>query len=305
LIYGQISNVSEIIILYLFLRFLLVDMNKMQKTSFLSYITSRRFGRNIVIALAITAAFFIGVFIMLKYYTDHNESITVPDLTGFEKDEMKAELEKRALRFSIIDSVYLQSIPKGSVADQYPKPGKHVKSDRVIFITMNAKGREKILMPDLKGVSLRQAKAIIENRGLNLGGISYIPDIAINNVLKQKFNNQPIAAGDTVYKGASIHLVLGGGLSDTKTFIPNVIGQNFKAATDKITDSYLNVGGTIFDNTVENAEDSSNAMVWKQSPDYDPDRLMRMGSLVDIWLTVDSTKLPGYESQDTDNDEIW
>ncbi|NBC83866.1 MAG: PASTA domain-containing protein [Bacteroidetes bacterium] len=279
----------------------------MDDISLFSYLRSKAFRKNVLIAIIITLAFFLGVFIVLRIYTDHGEAFSVPDFTAMTEEELKPEIEERNLRYTIIDSVYLQSIPKGTVADQHPKPGFQVKQDRMIYITMNATGREKLVMPNLKGVSLRQAKAIIENRGLQLGEINYVPDIAINNVLEQKYEGRNITEGDTIHKGASIDLILGGGLSDTRTYVPEVIGLRYNPAYDKITDAYLNMGGVNYDNSIETQEDSAKAFVWRQNPKPNENMRIRLGSLVDVWLTVDSVKLPGYDTlQQTDyEDEIW
>lgn len=275
--------------------------------SLVAYLRSKAFKRNLIMAALITLFFFIVVFILLRIYTDHGESFSVPDFTALDEETLKQEVEKRDLRYTIIDSVYLQSIPKGTVADQHPKPGHQVKKNRMIYITMNATGKEKQIMPNLEGVSLRQAKAIIENRGLQLGEINYVPDIAINNVLEQKYNGQVIHEGDTIYKGAYIDLELGGGLSDTRTFVPDLTGLKYNQARDQITDAYLNLGGVNYDKSIKTQEDSAKAFVWRQNPKPQENKQIRLGSLVDVWLSIDSLKLPDYDTlQQTEyEDEIW
>ena len=39
-------------------------------------------------------------------------------------------------------------------------------------------------------------------------------------------------------------------------------------------------------------EDSTNAFIWRQYPEYDEFRRLNMGMEVDIWLSIDSTLLP-------------
>ena len=57
---------------------------------------------------------------------------------------------------------------------------------------MNAK---KVSMPNLVGYSMRQAKAELNSRGLSLGKLIYVSDIATNNVLKQIYRNREIRPG--------------------------------------------------------------------------------------------------------------
>ena len=66
----------------------------------------------------------------------------------------------------------------------------------------------------------------------------------------------------------------------------------FEQAKERITNRYLNLGAVVYDASFEDGEDSLNAFVWKQKPEFDEDALMNLGSTVDIWLTADSTKLP-------------
>jgi hypothetical protein len=67
----------------------------------------------------------------------------------------------------------------------------------------------------------------------------------------------------------------------------------FSEAEDRITSRYLNVGAVIYDGTIYTMEDSAKAFVWKQRPSYEENKeLINLGASVDIWLTIDSIKLP-------------
>jgi hypothetical protein len=63
-------------------------------------------------------------------------------------------------------------------------------------------------------------------------------------------------------------------------------------AITRITSRYLNVGAVIYDSSIVDFEDSLFAFIWRQRPAYDEGTLINLGSTVDVWLTVDSTKLP-------------
>jgi beta-lactam-binding protein with PASTA domain len=157
---------------------------------------------------------------------------------------------------------------------------------------MNAINPEMVSMPQLVGISIRQARLALENAGLELGQISYKPDYAVNNVLQQMHNDSVIKEGSEVYKGATIDLVLGMGISGETTKIPELVGLGIESAREKIADNYLNVGAITYDETVLDMEDSAEAFIWRQYPEYDPFNRLNMGLEIDIWLTVDSTLLP-------------
>jgi eukaryotic-like serine/threonine-protein kinase len=94
------------------------------------------------------------------------------------------------LRLKVSDSVFISHEARGTVIDQNPAPNFRVKEKRTIFLTINAMNPERVSMPDVTGVSLRQARAIIETRGLEVGTLIYVPDIALNNVLRQQYKGE-------------------------------------------------------------------------------------------------------------------
>ena len=66
-------------------------------------------------------------------------------------------------------------------------------------------------------------------------------------------------------KGSVVDLVVGKGLSDEKTNVPNLFGKQLDDAKNELFDLSLNVGVLIYDDSFENAEDSLNAKIWKAS----------------------------------------
>ena len=258
---------------------------------FLKFLVSRRFFKNLFLAIVITFVVVTAIFLALRIYTRHGQALAVPDLTGMTLEETDSIIMERKMHFYIADSVYNSDVPRGCVVEQNPPPEFKVKKDRTIFVTINAFNPEMVPMPNLVGVSLRQATAILKNSGLEAGRLRYQADIAVNNVLQQKLNGNVIEEGDSVVKGSRIDLTLGRGLSEDKTVAPELRGMNLIRARERITANYLNVGAIIYDGSVFDAEDSAKAKVWKQKPDYDGSRLINLGASVDIWLTTDSVKL--------------
>jgi beta-lactam-binding protein with PASTA domain len=182
-------------------------------------------------------------------------------------------------------------VPRGCIAEQNPKPGFKVKKWRTISLTINAFRPEMVAMPDLTHLPIKQAVALIESSGLVLGVKTYKPDLSINEVLIQLHNGKEIAPNDSLQKGSVIDLVLGKGLSNQKTAVPNLIGMKLEPATDRINGSSLNLGTYIFDNTILTSNDTLNALVYKQIPEFKDDATIQYGSSMYLWMTVDSLKL--------------
>lgn len=259
---------------------------------FLKFLISKLFFRQFGLALAIALILILSTLVWLKIYTHHGQEIQVPDLIGLTVEEVSDVIASKNLRFEIVDSVYSQEMPRGTVIKHNPKANSMVKKNRRVFLTMNAVNPEMISMPQLVGFSIRQARLALQSAGLVLGEIMYQPDYAINNVLQQLHADSVIHEGASISKGQVIDLVLGMGLSSKTTRIPNLIGLGRVSASEIISDYFLNTGAVTYDLSMANKDDSAKAFVWRQYPEFDELSRLNMGMEVDIWLTIDSTLLP-------------
>jgi beta-lactam-binding protein with PASTA domain len=260
--------------------------------NFWRFLTTKKFFKHLGIAALVTIVLLFGTMVWLRIYTLHAHTITVPDLSGLTLEEVDDVTSSRQLRFEVVDSVFSSEMPRGTVLKQNPKANSQVKKNRNIFLTMNAVNPETVSMPMLVGLSIRQARLALQNAGLLLGEITYRPDYAINNVLQQYYSDSVINEGTEVTKGSVIDLELGMGLSNEMTRVPDLVGLGLTEASELIADYYLNIGAITFDESVVEAEDSAEAFIWRQYPEFEEFRRLNMGLEVDIWLTIDSTLLP-------------
>jgi len=221
--------------------------------------------------------------LFLSFFTNHGQEITVPDLTGLKIEELDDYLGERHLEYEIIDSVYGSSGKTGTVISQDPYPNSKVKSGRKIYITVIAKLPERTTMPDLKDLTLRQTISVLETYGLKVGKLEYVPDIAKNAILKQKYKGKIIEPGTMIEKRSSIDLVLGKGEKNEEANIPFLLGKTRNEAIKLINEYSLNVG----EETFEGGSDTSNARVYKQSPAYSKKGTISLGSSIDVFYKSD------------------
>jgi len=230
--------------------------------------------------------------IWMNFYTRHGQARPVPDFYGLTMDETIKLAKKNRLRYIVADSVYTTLVPRGCVAEQSPKPGFKVKKWRNIVLTINAFNPEMVAVPNLVDLPIRQALALIESSGLKMGESRYRPDLSQNIVLDQLYNGKKVPPGDSLQKGSVIDLVLGKGLSNQRTSVPDLMGMHLEPAKNKILVSTLSLGTYVYDATILSGEDSLNAFVYKQNPEWKEDASLQLGSAIYLWLTVDSAKLP-------------
>jgi len=174
-----------------------------------------------------------------------------------------------------------------------------VKKNRRVFVTINAKNPIKIEIPNIVGYTLRQAKAILEQDGFEVGTLYFRPDLGLNNVLEQRYNGQIAEPGMRIPKGSKIDLVLGQGMSGERTGIPQLIGLKLNDAISRIVEASLNVGRIRYDETIITNSDSLDARVYSQYPAYMENATLSFGTRVDIWLTLNQARIPKIERSDS------
>jgi eukaryotic-like serine/threonine-protein kinase len=260
--------------------------------SFKNFILSKVFFKNLGIAVVIVVSSVMILLIWLNFYTRHGQARPVPDFFGLTMEQTAKLAKKSKLKYQVIDSVYTNIVPGGCVAEQNPKPGFKVKKWRNIVLTINAFSPEMVTMPNLVDLPKRQALLLLESSGLEIGQLRYKPDLSIDVVIGQLYNGKSVPAGNALQKGSVIDLVLGKGLSNQRTPVPDLMGMTLEPAKNKILVASLNLGTYTYDTSIKNSADTLNAFVYKQNPEYKEDASLQLGSAVYLWLSVDSARLP-------------
>jgi beta-lactam-binding protein with PASTA domain len=257
-----------------------------------NFILSKVFLKNLGLAISIIVGVIMILLIWMNFYTRHGQARPVPDFYGLTMEETIKLAKKNKLKYTIADSVYTTIVPRGCIAEQSPKPGFKVKKWRNIVLTINAFNPEMVAVPNLIDLPIRQALLQIESSGLEMGESRFRPDLSINIVLDQLYNGKKISAGDSLQKGSVIDLVLGKGLSNQRASVPDLMGMHLDPAKNRIIISAFSLGTYVYDSSILTGEDTVNAFVYKQNPEFKEDASLQLGSAIYLWLTVDSAKLP-------------
>lgn len=237
-------------------------------------------------------------FIFLFIFTRHGQSYPVPSFSGLKNNEVVKLAKKYKLRVEVADSVYILTRKPGTVVDQIPIAGTKVKQNRRVLLTINARNPKKVEMPNIVGVTLRQAKGILDQQGLIVGNLVFVPDIAVNNILEQKFKGKLLEPGTMIPKGSRIDLVLGRGMQNEKGGLPLLIGLNQSESRSRLIDASLNLGQVRYDETIKDYKDTLNAMVYSQYPAYSEEsNSISFGARVDIWLTLNESRIPKIKAE--------
>lgn len=165
--------------------------------------------KHVLIGIGALVGLTIIVSFVLRFYTRHGDSITLPNFTGKTLEQVQNMDEASPFEFIIIDSVYMPKKLGGSIFSQDPPEGSTVKSGRKIYLTTIAYGVPNVTMPNLTDLSLRQATMMLENIGLVVGNVVYQPSKYHNAVFEQLYQGRPIKAGTELKQGSKITIVVG------------------------------------------------------------------------------------------------
>ena len=180
--------------------------------NFLRFLYSKTFIIHLLLAFLAGLLFVYLSLSFLKYITFHNEYLNVPDLKGIPLINLSQITEDKNLRFEIIDSSkFNPNLPPLSVIEHIPGPGKLVKKNRRIYVTLNPSGYRRISVPDVVQITRRNAEVTLMSVGFSIGEIIYKNNIGKDMVLEMRYKGEPLEAGTLLQKTAAIDLVLGNG----------------------------------------------------------------------------------------------
>lgn len=263
--------------------------------NFIRFLFSKAFIIQIVIAAILSVAIVYAAVKYLDVYTMHGVSVTVPDLSGYHFTEIEGIMNEAELRPVISDSVFTPEESPGMILSQHPAAFSEVKPGRKVYITVNTTVPPKVILPDLRDYTYRQAGSRIKSFGLKLDSVMYRPAECSGCVVDVLIDGERVGQGAEIVRGQGVVLVVGSGESHIKIRVPYMYEMKYAKIDEFLLSKGLNPGRKQFDETVENKKDSANAFVYKQSPAYDSTASINLGRSVDVFLTLDSTKLPETE----------
>ena len=190
--------------------------------TFIKFLFTKVFLKQLSIAIIALLGLVFIILFWLKFTTNHNQKIEVPNLAKMSLDTAENKLIELDLRLEVIDSSnYNPDFPKYSVIEQIPKAGEFVKENRKIYLTLNRSGYVYLKIPEVVGKTRRQAEPTLISMGFEIGTITYKSYIALDEVLELSYKGKKLKSGEKIQKTSVIDLVLGDGEGGLKTQLEN------------------------------------------------------------------------------------
>jgi serine/threonine-protein kinase len=173
----------------------------------------------------------------------HKQDISVPDVMEMTLAEAESTLSLAGLLLVESAQEYDPYIPAGLILSQSPDGGTLVKGKgRSVRVTVS-RGGQRVIVPNLQGISLRQAQLSLQRVGLEVGRISsmYTEDIPENVVI----SSAPGFKAE-VYQGEVIDLLVSQGPVPPTARVPDFTGQSLEGAILMARDAGLKIGNITY-----------------------------------------------------------
>ncbi len=242
----------------------------------LHFLKEKKFYINLLLILLLCVVLLWLTFRILDRYTRHDKVYTMPDFVGQDFRQVKHDYAKD-FHFILIDSVYPKGEQPGSIYQQDPLPGSKIKKGRNVYAIIVAVTPEKTVMPNLKGISLREAIGRIESSGLTVEYLEYIDYKYKNNVIEQYYQGRAVAPGTELVKGSKITLQVGIGQDKLNMKVPNLIGKPASEAKRLLNLAGMNLGKETYEDN-----DSLQYLCIKRMSPGPSSGTVKLGTRIDV-----------------------
>jgi beta-lactam-binding protein with PASTA domain len=157
------------------------------------------------------------------------ERYVVPTLVGATTSTLPATLARVHLTVGDTRDAWSETVSKGTVISQDPKPGASVKRDAAVSVVVS-KGRQPLDVPSVVGTAAQEAAATITKAGLEP---KRTDDVNSDTVPAGRVVSQKPSKG-TLYRGDTVTLTVSKG--PVMVAVPNVVGRPVAEAEKALTD---------------------------------------------------------------------
>lgn len=153
----------------------------------------------------------------------------VPDVTENTKDDAAYRLEQEGFKVDFSE-VYDDDVKKGRVVRTSPAAGTEIAEGSTVVLSISMGPETKMTeVPKLKGKTKEDAKAAIQNAGLEVGNIT---EDYSDSEEKGKVISQSPEAGKEIEEGKRVDFVVSKGPKETT--VPELLGRTEERAREKL-----------------------------------------------------------------------
>jgi serine/threonine-protein kinase len=230
------------------------------------------------------AAFFAGGYLAAATWIfpdgtpgEDGSLVQVPELVGLTEEEAQGRLERFGLEYVVRSGISHPRAPEGAVLAQSPLPGQYARPGAPVHVTLS-RGPERHLLPDVAGLSERQAVIVLERLGFAV------------RVERETHTIDPGRAVETIPEAGSelavpadVVLVVSEGRPVAA--VPELVGRHIDDATETLGERGLQLGAITYDPAAREAPG-------RITGQYPPAGYrLRQGSRVEVRVAGDASRV--------------
>jgi len=184
-------------------------------------------------SLAIIVGLFLAGNVGLKFFF-HDYLYETPNLKGLTIEEARVLVGSE---FKLVDmGEHYSELKKDEIYSQLPVSQKHIKKGRPIKVWIS-KGMDTVILPDLKGENMQDARVILSDLGIKLGRVSHTMEGYMNN----KVIGTDPSEGTLITRGSSVSLLIN--VSQIKNVrMPDILGFSLEEGEKILREKKLVIG---------------------------------------------------------------
>jgi serine/threonine-protein kinase len=165
--------------------------------------------------------------------------VKVPELVGLTGDEAQGRLDHVGLEYTVRSGVTHPEAPEGAVLSQDPLPGQYARSGAPVYVSLS-RGPELHVLPDVSGLSERQAIIVLERLGYQ------VEVERVTHTLGQGRAIETRPEADTeLAVPAEVVLVVSEGRPVVQ--VPELVGRHVDDAEGALAEAGLELGAITYD----------------------------------------------------------
>lgn len=210
--------------------------------------------------------------------------VELPELVGMETERARERVTSLGLTYEPSSEVYHAQAAAGLVVAQSPLPGQLARPGAPVRVTVSL-GPQRVAVPDVRGLSERQARIIVEQLGFTTAIVSQDAPVRSGQVLRLSPE-----AGTELAVPAEVELVVSRGFDVAA--VPDLLGRHAEDVQEILNELGLRLGVVSFD---EDAIDAPGRVIGQTPP---PGYNLRAGGRVAIQVAgprfrIERPLLPG------------
>jgi serine/threonine-protein kinase len=143
-------------------------------------------------------------YVVMPALVHQRGAVIVPDLRNASEKEATQALARLGLSVRVARSEHDAQVPAGFIVSQSPRANQNLKAGRTVEVVVSLGARTR-LVPELRGMTARQTRSVIEHAGLSVGRVAKV--LHAGEAREHVVATRP-PVGDEVREGEAVDVVV-------------------------------------------------------------------------------------------------